>query len=47
MMIAEGQPAGVVAASVGYDTQSQFTREYKRLFGAPPVADTSRLSGAG
>jgi|SRR6187402_2209584 len=47
LMIAEGRPAGAVAASVGYDTQSQFTRDYKRLFGAPPAADAARLSGAG
>jgi AraC-like DNA-binding protein len=36
-----------VASSVGYDTQSQFTRDYKRLFGAPPATDAARLSGAG
>ena len=47
LMIAEGQPAGVVAASVGYDTQSQFTRDYKRLFGAPPATDAARMSRPG
>ena len=47
LMIAEGRPAGAVASSVGYDTQSQFTRDYKRLFGAPPATDAARLSGAG
>jgi AraC-like DNA-binding protein len=31
---------------VGYDSQSQFTREYRRLFGAPPGRDAARLSGA-
>ena len=45
LMIVEGKPAGVVAASVGYDTQSQFTRDYKRLFGAPPATDAARVSG--
>ncbi|MFC8824134.1 AraC family transcriptional regulator N-terminal domain-containing protein [Streptomyces sp. NPDC057137] len=31
---------------VGYDSQSQFTREYRRLFGAPPGRDAARLSAA-
>ena len=34
---------GVVAAAVGYDSLSQFHREYKRLFGAPPMQDAVRL----
>jgi AraC-like DNA-binding protein len=29
--------------SVGYDSPSQFSREYKRLFGAPPQRDIERL----
>jgi AraC-like DNA-binding protein len=36
----------VVAAvgySVGYDSPSQFSREYSRLFGAPPARDVARL----
>ncbi|OBF41843.1 AraC family transcriptional regulator [Mycobacterium sp. ACS1612] len=28
---------------VGYDSPSQFTREYRRLFGAPPGRDAERL----
>lgn len=28
---------------VGYDSPSQFSREYRRLFGAPPGADAQRL----
>src|SRR5690606_23518074 len=28
---------------VGYGSSSQFSREYKRLFGAPPLADRERL----
>ncbi|MGW6510463.1 AraC family transcriptional regulator [Streptomyces niveus] len=31
---------------VGYDSQSQLTREYRRLFGAPPGRDAARLSAA-
>jgi AraC-type DNA-binding domain-containing proteins len=42
LLLAEPRSAGVVASAVGYDSQSQFTRDYKRLFGAPPLADTTR-----
>jgi AraC-like DNA-binding protein len=31
------------AHTVGYDSPSQFSREYRRLFGAPPGRDTRRL----
>jgi len=30
---------------VGYDDPSHFTREYKRLFGQPPLRDLERLQG--
>ncbi|WPU21927.1 AraC family transcriptional regulator [Cedecea neteri] len=33
----------LVASAVGYDHISQFHREYKKLFGAPPVQDAKRL----
>ncbi len=29
--------------TVGYDSPSQFSREYRRLFGDPPARDVSRL----
>lgn len=29
--------------SVGYDSPSQFSRDYRRLFGAPPLRDAARL----
>jgi AraC-like DNA-binding protein len=45
MLLSERRPAGAVAASVGYDSQSQFTRDYKRMYGAPPAADAARLGG--
>ena len=35
--------AGDVAHRVGYESTSQFTREYKRLFGEPPRRDAKRL----
>jgi AraC-like DNA-binding protein len=32
-----------VGHRVGYDSPSQFNREYRRLFGAPPGRDAARL----
>jgi AraC-like DNA-binding protein len=29
---------------VGYDSPSQFSREYRRQFGAPPSQDTTLLN---
>jgi AraC-like DNA-binding protein len=40
-----GDIAGV-GHLVGYDSPSQFNREYRRLFGAPPGQDTARLRAA-
>jgi AraC-like DNA-binding protein len=39
------QPGDVTAVShqVGYDSPSQFSREYRRQFGAPPSQDAARL----
>ncbi|MER6392545.1 AraC family transcriptional regulator [Streptomyces sp. NPDC001523] len=34
-----------VGHQVGYDSPSQFSREYRRLFGAPPSRDAARLHG--
>jgi len=38
--------AATAGFSVGYDSPSQFSREYSRLFGAPPLRDTERLKTA-
>lgn len=46
LLLADARTVGAAAATVGYDSQSQFTRDYKRLFGAPPGADTARVAGA-
>lgn len=43
MMIAEGVGAGSAGFAMGYDSPSQFSREYRRLFGAPPRADVSAI----
>lgn len=36
--------AGSASALVGYESASQFNREYKRLFGAPPQADMRKMA---
>ncbi|NTG45692.1 AraC family transcriptional regulator [Rhizobium rhizogenes] len=41
-MIANQTGAAEVGFAVGYESASQFSREYKRLFGAPPGQDTER-----
>ena len=40
-MLFEGHNAGAAALAVGYESASQFTREYKRLFGQPPRRDVA------
>ena len=37
------QDIAAVGLSVGYDSASQFSREYSRFFGAPPGRDLARL----
>jgi len=37
----ERQDVGAVSRRVGYESASQFSREYSRLFGNPPVQDIS------
>ncbi|SHF27136.1 AraC-type DNA-binding protein [Kaistia soli DSM 19436] len=44
-LVAENLDAGMIGFSVGYESQSQFSREYARLFGAPPSRDAARLRG--
>ncbi|OVZ58072.1 AraC family transcriptional regulator [Pigmentiphaga sp. NML080357] len=35
--------AGTAARRVGYESPSQFSREYSRLYGSPPLRDVARL----
>jgi AraC-like DNA-binding protein len=42
LLVEAGAVAGV-AFSVGYESVSQFTREYTRQFGMPPARDAARL----
>jgi AraC-like DNA-binding protein len=43
LMLAESQDATTAAFQVGYESPSQFSREYGRLFGAPPLRDITNL----
>ena len=43
LMLNENLDAGSAAGRVGYESPSQFSREYSRLFGAPPQRDVTRL----
>lgn len=44
LMLTEGLEAASAAHRVGYESPSQFSREYRRLFGAPPRRETLTLS---
>ncbi len=46
LMLTESLDAGTVGFRVGYRSCSQFSREYRRLFGAPPIKDIERLRTA-
>jgi AraC-like DNA-binding protein len=39
LMLSEGRNASHAAFDVGYESVSQFNREYSRMFGQPPVRD--------
>lgn len=43
LMLLEQQDATTAAFAVGYESPSQFSREYSRLFGAPPAKDIKNL----
>ncbi|MBD3885739.1 AraC family transcriptional regulator [Phormidium tenue FACHB-886] len=43
LMLAEDVDATHAAYQVGYESPSQFNREYSRMFGAPPKKDVDRL----
>ncbi|MDR1867371.1 MAG: AraC family transcriptional regulator [Treponema sp.] len=42
LILLEGKNANTAALEVGYESVSQFNREYKRLFGAPPLQDLNK-----
>lgn len=43
IMISEHVDAATAGHRVGYESQSQFNREYSRFFGSPPARDIKRL----
>ncbi|HEV8483911.1 MAG TPA: AraC family transcriptional regulator [Blastocatellia bacterium] len=43
LMLTERLGAATAAFQVGYESPSQFTREYSRLFGAPPLRDMTNF----
>jgi len=47
LMLSGGTTVGSAGFTVGYESPSQFNREYARLFGAPPRRDIERLQLSG
>ncbi|MDQ0191434.1 AraC family transcriptional regulator [Alicyclobacillus cycloheptanicus] len=43
LLLSQAIDAAEVAYRVGYDSPSQFSREYARLFGRPPITDIKQL----
>ncbi|WP_437115077.1 AraC family transcriptional regulator N-terminal domain-containing protein [Streptomyces flaveolus] len=45
-LIATPNDPAAIGYAVGYNSPSQFSREYRRMFGAPPIQDAARLQTA-
>jgi AraC-like DNA-binding protein len=45
LMVANGANVASAAYEVGYESASQFSREYTRMFGIPPKRDVSEMKG--
>jgi AraC-like DNA-binding protein len=43
LMVAKGKDATRAALAVGYESVTQFNREYKRFFGSPPRQDVNKF----
>ena len=43
LLLVGGTDAASAAYRVGYESASQFSREYSRMFGAPPISDVANL----
>jgi AraC-like DNA-binding protein len=46
LMVQDGVTAAAAAARVGYESASQFSREFKRLFGRTPIDEASKMKRA-
>jgi AraC-like DNA-binding protein len=44
LMLTDNMDAANAAFEVGYESPSQFSREYSRLFGAPPLRDIKKMA---
>jgi AraC-like DNA-binding protein len=47
LMLGDGLDATSAAHQVGYESPSQFSREYRRYFGAPPRSDIAQMRPSG
>lgn len=45
LLMSSTEDVADVGFAVGYDSASQFSREYRRAFGSPPGQDAVRLRG--
>lgn len=43
LMVREGMTAAAASHAVGFESTSQFSREFKRLFGLPPAQEVRRM----
>jgi AraC-like DNA-binding protein len=43
LMVQAGLNAGTAAGEVGYQSASQFSREFKRFFGSSPAEEAARM----
>lgn len=46
LMLRQGMTAASAAHAVGYESPSQFSREFKRLFGLSPMAEVARMKSS-
>ena len=46
LIVNDGTGAAIAATSVGYESPSQFSREFKRFFGASPTEEARRVRAA-
>lgn len=46
LMVASASSVTKAAFEVGYESPTQFSRDYARVFGLPPARDTARILGA-
>ena len=47
LMLLNGVDAASAAFEVGYESATQFNREYKSFFGQPPIRDIRNLRSSG